>query len=104
LHKSLSVPRQFQPQKNLLDFEFGQLFLSKRRAYDDVNGCTEKSGEQRGASARSGFAAFSSLHTAHCTPMFFDILPPSRRLSPESKQRRRCIDSAHALRAQYGDD
>jgi hypothetical protein len=33
LGKILAVPRQFQPEKNLRDFEFGQLFLSNRRAY-----------------------------------------------------------------------
>jgi hypothetical protein len=34
LPKSLAKPRQFQAQKNPRDFEFGQLFLSSRRAYD----------------------------------------------------------------------
>jgi hypothetical protein len=31
---SLAEPRQFQPQKYLEDFEFGQLFSSNPRAYD----------------------------------------------------------------------
>jgi hypothetical protein len=32
--QGLAGPRQFQTRKNLSDFEFGQLFLSNRRAYD----------------------------------------------------------------------
>jgi hypothetical protein len=31
----LPEPRQFQAQKNLRDFEFGPLFLARRRAYHE---------------------------------------------------------------------
>jgi hypothetical protein len=36
LSSSLAEPRQFQPQKYLEDFEFGQLFLSIGRTYDEI--------------------------------------------------------------------
>jgi hypothetical protein len=33
---TLAEPRQFQAQKNLCHFEFGQLFLARRGAYHEL--------------------------------------------------------------------